>query len=236
MQVGGDGEQGEEPSGAVTLPESVPPEPSAMLSEPEPEQTTDQPEVQGLLETPGEAFREAPSFQTLRVVVSYDVERGANADPEDVENVDINAPLVEVIAEIEEQLGSDEVFAEDIASIQVYDESRRRSGLSLTAARDEFADTSLAEMGFEDGMSLGIATFQYSQQVQRRYGTGLSGHRSAAPRGRALVAIRARAVLDFRIGIGFWTAHEPIWTSVDHGIKQVPLHVRYLGTYEASCN
>jgi hypothetical protein len=172
---------------SVTLPESVPPtedaysepepEPSA-TSEPKPAATSEPQPEPGLPQTPEESLREAPVFQTLRVVV-YDVERGSSADSEDVENIDINAPLTEVIAEIEEQLGSDELFAEDIKSITIYNDSER-STPRLTAARDEFVDTSLAELGLNDGMSVGITTFQYAQQMTRRYGAAYGGDRPAA--------------------------------------------------------
>ena len=172
---------------SVTLPESVPPtegaysepepEPSA-TSEPKPAATSEPQPEPGLPQTPEESLREPPVFQTLRVVV-YDVERGSSADSEDVENIDINAPLTEVIAEIEEQLGSDELFAEDIKSITIYNDSER-STPRLTAARDEFVDTSLAELGLTDGMSVGITTFQYAQQMTRRYGAAYGGDRPAA--------------------------------------------------------
>ena len=89
-------------------PEPEPTEPAEPSSKPEPgPEPSSEPEV-GALDTSSEAFREAPMLQTVRVVV-YDSEHGTSGDPEDVENVDINAPLVELITEIDDQLGSDEV-------------------------------------------------------------------------------------------------------------------------------
>ena len=166
-----------EPRGAAAAPApDAEPEPAsepepAGDQEPEPEEASSaEPEPEPSAQATVAAAREPPLFQTVRVT-KFDIDRGA-MEPEEVEDVDVNAPLVEVIAAIEEQLGTDELCAEDIEEIHLSNDNAvgGRNRWLFKATRDEFVDTSLAEMGLEDGMGLGIATFHYNRELDRRYG------------------------------------------------------------------
>lgn len=180
MPVEGDPVPEDVPPSETPAPEPAEPE----LSEPEPESAEPEPPpAPGRAEQP--AFRDAPEFHTLNVMV-FSSDHGDNEDTDEVENVDVNAPLSEVIAEIEEQLGADEVYAEDIETIHFSNGSGAGGGLGLgrnrwssSTSRDEFADTSLVELGWEEGTTLGIATFTYSREMARRYGHSLAGTRPA---------------------------------------------------------
>ena len=163
------------------------PEPEPMSAEPEPEP---QPEAaahppegmppakaQGRPPRAAEA-REPPLFKNIRVVM-FDIERGTT-EPTELEDVDIHAPLLEVIAQIEEgdEMVDAGLYADDIKEVHTRNDSEKggRGQWLDNADAEEFAETSLSDLGYEDGCSVGIATVQYLRDLDvRRRGYGRRG-------------------------------------------------------------
>lgn len=114
MPSGGSAEGAEE--GTADVPEAVPPasakapapavEPpmgEAVGAEAEEAQQLKAAAAAQLAKKATAPMREAPSLKTVRVSM-LDIDRGQQ-EPEELEEIDVNAPLIEFIAELEEQLG-----------------------------------------------------------------------------------------------------------------------------------
>ena len=99
---------------------------------------------------------DAPLLKNLSVTV---LTPHGGSQPEDIEDVDINATIAELCSDFEDRLEDEEVFAEDIECIYVNNPGDF-NGSGDPIRRDDFTDTTLADVGFEDGCTLDVVTAQ----------------------------------------------------------------------------
>jgi hypothetical protein len=160
-------------------PEGVPPEestPDAAAAKTAAAGPTDETaaEPEGAAEPRRSDDQLEPLLKTISVTIFED--SGGQREYQEFEDVDVNAPLLEVLALFQDVgLDDEDVFTEDVARVYVSNLGGEANGFrrESTHIRD-FADTSLADSGWEETCVIGLMTRQYMKAQDARYGRDYS--------------------------------------------------------------
>ncbi len=106
-------------------------------------------------------------------VFSSDGHYGGQPEYQEFEDVDVNAPVNEVIAQFDDTgLDDEDVHGEDVVRIYISKPGKPGSFVRDPIYIEDFDDTSLAEAGWEETCIIGLMTRQFAMLQDQRCGRG----------------------------------------------------------------